>query len=248
MHLNITIGEMAADRYVSLKVVADQLLRNPLINGISFEAILGYCVDFLAIVGVPAHYVDNLYEIEYKDFRAPLPEDYIECNQLLIDDRVARWATDTFHNLYGETKTTGNYCLNDKLPRSVDYTFTVNNSYIYLSKEKGKIKMSYRAIPVDEDGYPMIPDDPVFQRALRLFIEKEHCRILYLNEKLDINRFSKIEQDYAWAVGQWETSSRALNLSKAESLFNSWRTLIVRDIEFKNRFRNDGAKEHLIRH
>lgn len=26
----------------------------------------------------------------------------------------------------------------------------------------------------------MIPDNPVFQRALKMFIEKEHCRILYL--------------------------------------------------------------------
>lgn len=108
--------------------------------------------------------------------------------------------------------------------------------------------MSYKAIPVDEDGYPMIPDNPVFQRALRMFIEKEHARILYLNDKLDGNKFSKIEQDYWWAVGQWETDSRKLNLSKAEALFNSFRTLIVRDTEFNNRFRNDGAKERLIRH
>lgn len=248
MHLNINIDPMAAERYVSLKVVADQLHRNPLMNGIAFEAILDYTVDFLQIVGVPADFIDKYYSIEYKDYRAPLPEDYVECNQLMIDNRVARWATDTFHNLYGDTKTTGNYCINDKLPRSVDYTFTINNSYIYLSKEKGKIEMSYKAIPVDEDGYPMIPDNPVFQRALRMFIEKEHARILYLNDKLDGNKFSKIEQDYWWAVGQWETDSRKLNLSKAEALFNSFRTLIVRDTEFNNRFRNDGAKERLIRH
>ncbi len=45
-----------------------------------------------------------------------------------------------------------------------------------------------------------------------------------MNDKLDGNKFSKIEQDYYWAVGQWETDSRKLNLSKAESLFNSFRT------------------------
>lgn len=32
--------------------------------------------------------------------------------------------------------------------------------------------MSYKAIPVDEKGWPMIPDNPVFQRALKMFIEK----------------------------------------------------------------------------
>ena len=80
------------------------------------------------------------------------------------------------------------------------------------------------------------------------YIEKEHSYILYLNDKLDINKLNKIEQKYWWAVGQWETDSRKLNLSKAESLFNSFRTLLVRDTEFANRFRNDGAKERIVRH
>lgn len=239
---------MAESRYTSVKVVMDQLHRNPIINGISFETMIDYTIDFLHIVGVPAEFVDKLYETDFENFRAELPDDYVECNQIIIDDRVARYATDTFHNFYRDIKTTSNYELNSKLPRSVDYTFTINNSFIYLSKEKGNLKMSYKAIPVDEDGFPMIPDNPVFQKALRLYMEKEHCRILYLNDKLDINKLSKIEQDYFWSVGQWETESRKLNLSKAESLFNSFRTLLVRDTEFNNRFRNDGKKEQLIRH
>lgn len=248
MLLNIILGEMAAERYTSLKVVADRVHRNPLLNGISFEAILDYTIDFLHIVGVPAEFIDKLYEIEFIDYRAPLPEDFVESNQVIINDRVARYATDTFHNLYSELETTTNYALNDKLPRAADYAFSINNSYIYLSKEKGNLKMSYKAIPVDEDGWPLIPDNPVFFRALSLYIEKEHCRILYLNDKLSPDKFNKIEQDYYWAVGQWETDSRKLSLSKAESLFNSFRTLIVRDTEFQNRFRNDGEKERLRRH
>lgn len=239
---------MAAERYVSLKVVADKLLRNPLMEGVSFEAILDYTVEFLQIVGVPADFIDKLYTTEFSDYRVALPDDYVECTQLLIDGKSARWATDTFHTHYGEMETVNNYNFSRKLPRAVDTTFTINNSYIYLSKEKGTIDMSYKAIPVDDEGWPMIPDSPVFQRALKMYIEKEHGRILYLNDKLDGNKFSKIEQDYWWAVGQWETDSRKLNLSKAESLFNSFRTLIVRGTEFANRWRNDGAVERLRRH
>lgn len=75
---------MAAERYVSLKVVADQLHRNPLINGIAFEAIIDYTIDFLQIVGVPANFIDKLAVIEYDQYRAKLPEDYVECNQLIL--------------------------------------------------------------------------------------------------------------------------------------------------------------------
>ncbi len=55
---------MAADRFVSLKIIADRLHRNPLINGIAYEAIIDYTIDFLHIVGVPAEFIDKYYEVE----------------------------------------------------------------------------------------------------------------------------------------------------------------------------------------
>lgn len=261
-----------ADNYVSIKVVADKLLRNPLLNGIPFESILDYTIDFLQIVGVPSNFINKLYAVDYTNYRAALPTDYYECNQLLINDIPARWGSDTFQQFYGTEDTGSGYIGTDPAPSEIPggatiatvgnyihapgkiasaagLTFTINNSYIFLSKEEGTIKMSYKAIPIDEaDGYPLIPDNAVFQRALRLYIEKEHCRILYLNNKLDVNRFNKIEQDYYWAVGAWETDSRKLNLSKAESLFNAFRTLLPRVNEFQNRYRNNSAKERMIIH
>lgn len=79
-----------ADNYVSIKVVADKLLRNPLLNGIPFESILDYTIDFLQIVGVPSNFINKLYAVDYTNYRAALPTDYYECNQLLINDIPAR--------------------------------------------------------------------------------------------------------------------------------------------------------------
>lgn len=127
---------MAAEKYVSLKVVADKLLRNPLLDGISFEAILDYTIDFLHIVGVPADFIDKLYTKEFSDYRAELPDDYVECTQLLIDGKSARWATDTFHTHYGEMETVNNYNFSRKLPRAVDTTLLLIIAiYIFLKKK-----------------------------------------------------------------------------------------------------------------
>ena len=56
---------------------------------------------------------------------------------------------------------------------------------------------------------------------------------------------SKAQQEYAFAAGAAETDALRLNLSKAESFFNSYRTLIIRDNEFKRGWINDGHKEIL---
>ncbi len=106
------------------------------------------------------------------------------------------------HTFYADLPSDNSYINATNFYRPTDLTFSINNSYIFTSKKKGTINMSYKAIPVGEEGLPMIPDDHVFFKALRLFIEKEHCRILYLNDKLAGDKFNKIEQDYYWAVGQ----------------------------------------------
>ncbi len=81
---------MGSYKYTSVKTVFDQALRNPLLNGLSFEAMVDYTISFLHIVGVPAEFVDKLYTVDYDNYRAPIPEDFVECNQLLIDNIVAR--------------------------------------------------------------------------------------------------------------------------------------------------------------
>jgi|SRR5687767_857831 len=61
-----------------------------------------------------------------------------------------RWNTSTFYKTYHGTNL-------DFLCNS-DLTYTVNNNYIFTSFKEGKVCMAYKAIPTDEDGLPMIPD------------------------------------------------------------------------------------------
>ena len=53
------------------------------------------------------------------------------------------------------------------------------------------------------------------------------------------------QQQYAWAVGACESEFQKLSLDKAESFFNSWRTLIIRDREHSKGFIKNGSKETL---
>jgi hypothetical protein len=56
-----------------------------------------------------------------------------------------------------------------------------------------------------------------------------------------------VQQEYAWAVGDCQSEFNRLSIDKAESFYNSWRTLIMRDREHNKTFKNNGTKEYLKR-
>lgn len=129
--------------------------------------------------------------------------------------------------------------------QSADNTFVVQGNYVHTSMPIGVILMAYRAIAADTDGYPVLPDNSDFTRALMAYVKLQHFTILFDLGKIHGNVFSQAQVDYAWAVGACETEFKRLDLSKAESFFNSYRNLIIRDHEFSQSFKNNGRKENL---
>ena len=230
-----------AKQYESIKIISDRLLRNNVMQGLSFESVIDYTLDFLDIVGIPSMFINNYYEAKIENYRVKLPCDFVEEKQILIgtgcNTYPSREATDTFHEHYSNMKV-----------KAVGNTHSINNNYIFTSIEKGLLQMSYLAIKVDEDGYPMIPSNRPFLNALEWFIKYKYYTILWEEGRLEDKKLENAKQEYAWAVGQCETDFHRLTLSRAESFFNSFRTLIPRDSEFNNRFMNNGHKEYIKNH
>ena len=125
-----------------------------------------------------------------------------------------------------------------------DNTFVIQGNYIHTSLPSGLVVMAYRAIAADNEGFPALPDNSEFTRALMAYIKVQHFTILFDLGKINQNAFHQAQTDYAWAVGACENEFKRLDLSKAESLFNSWRNLIIRDHEFEQSFKNNGRKEN----
>lgn len=226
-----------AERLVSIKIVLDRVLRHPLFQDVTLETVIDYTVDFLRIVGVPKMFIEKVANIEIINYKGELPDDWHETIQVREFDSktVFRYATDTFH-------------MSESKMDMVDYTFKIQGDYIYTSLEEGVLEMSYLAMSVDECGYLMVPENSNLLRALEAYIKKQHFTILFDMNKISGQALQQARQDYAWAVGSAEADMNRLDLSKAESFFNSFRTLILRDSEFANSFRESGTKELWKRH
>lgn len=226
-----------AEQYTNIQIILDKLLRHPLLQDLSLEAAVDHTIDFMRIVGVPTIFEEKTEVLNIKNYKAVLPCDYYQMIQVrnCNTGEVLRHASDSFH--MSECKTS---------PFGI--TYKIQGGIIHTSIENGNIEIAYEAIPIDEDGYPKIPDNSSFTRALELYIKKHYFTVLFDMGKITPAVLQNTQQEYAWAVGDCQSEFNRLTIDKMESFSNSWKTLITRATEHDKGFINNGAREYIRVH
>lgn len=225
------------ERYINIRQVLDDLLHHPLLQDLSFERAINYAVDFIRIVGCPRIFSEKTMKLKVENYRALLPCDYHKMIQVRTcacgKTATFRYSTDSFH--MSEDK----HC---NLP---DLTYKIQGQVIFTSIKEGEIEISYEAIGVDEEGYPLIPDNSSFTRALNLYIKKEHFTILFDLGKITPQVYNNTLQQYSWAVGQAQSELVKPSIDQMQAITNSWNTLIPRTTSHATGFVTDGTMEKL---
>ena len=210
----------------------DNLLSHPLLQDLSFERVVNYTIYFERIVGMPPIFLEKVVTIEINKWRGELPCDLFQINQIRDCHSKVNYtyATDSFHMGGGKL---------------YPYTYKVQGGIIYTSTEDTQIELSYQALPLDEEGFPMIPDKSSFIRALELFIKKQWFTILFDLGKISQAVLQNTQQEYAWAVGQCQSDLIRPTIDQMESITNMWNTLIQRTNAHSSSFSTLGSREHL---
>ena len=225
---------------ISIKEILSRLLRHPLLQDISLEQVVQYTLDFIGIFGMPKLYQDKEEVLHIEDFRTLLPCDLVSINQIK-DNKThmcIRSMTDNFMPREDYNRSTGS-------KKAVEMTYKTQGQVLYVSFKTGDITVSYKSIPTDKDGYPLLIDNSVFMKALELYIKKEAFTILFDTNKISPAVLQNTEQQYAWLAGQLHSEFTIPSISEMESLKNSWCTLIQRVSDFDRGFRDTGSKEYL---
>lgn len=239
---------MSKAKWTNLKIVADKILRDPIFIGLNFESIIDYFIDFITIVGVPELFDEKFTntEIPIVNYRAVLPDDFLEEIVVSIDQKVARTATDLYFGNYQEYQDLNP---NEYFPdKRSEPTYKIKGGYIYLSKKEGNLLLKYKCIATETDpesedfGIPLLPDDPVFILALQSYIEIQFLKILFRAGKINSQVLQLAQQDYAWNVGRYETHSRRLTYGDMETLSKQFKSILTRNNDFKTRFKSLGNR------
>lgn len=225
-----SVFNIMAEQYINIKVVLDKILRHPLMQDLSLETAVDYTIDFMRIVGMPRMFTEKVVSITVDKYRALLPCDYYQTIQVRIPGGQALvYSTDSFHM--------GN--------KSNSSTYKIQGNIIYTSIESGELELAYLAISTDEDGYPLLPDNSSFTRALELYIKKQWFTILFDLGKITPAVLQNTQQEYAWAVGDCQSEFNRMSIDQMEAFSNSWRTMILRDHQHSSGFIGNGSRQTL---
>lgn len=225
-----SVFNIMAEQYINIKVILDRILRHPLMQDLSLETAVDYTIDFMRIVGMPRMFTEKVVRIPIDKYRALLPCDYYQTIQVRIPGGHALvYSTDSFH-------------MSNKGNSS---TYKIQGNIIYTSIESGELELAYLAISTDADGYPLLPDNSSFTRALELYIKKQWFTILFDLGKITSAVLQNTQQEYAWAVGDCQSEFNRMSIDQMEAFSNSWRTMILRDHQHSSGFIGDGSRQTL---
>ena len=227
-------------QYTNIRRVLDELHRHPLLSDLTLEQVVSYVVSFIGIFGMPKLYQDKEEVLHIEDFRAKLPCDLISINQIkeCKTGVCLRSMTDNFMPREHYDRSAGY-----KIPQEL--SFKTQGQVLYVSFKTGDVSVSYKAIPVDKDGFPLLIDNPVFLKALEAYIKREAFTILFDMGKIAPAVLQNTQQQYAWLAGQLQSEFTIPSISEMESIKNSWCTLLQRTTEFREGFKNNGSQEYI---
>lgn len=225
------------DKYISIKVVLDNIIDHPMLKDVSLERAVNYTVNFMRIIGCPRMFEERASLVEIKDYRGTLPCDFNNIIQVRTHNKsdnkrykVFRYTTDSFH-------------MSKDKQDSADLTYKIQGNIIFTSIKEGIIEIAYNAFAVDSDGFPLIPDNSSFINALELYIKKKYFTVLFDTGKINQAIYNQTCQDYAWAVGQAQSDLIRPTIDQMQSITNSLNTLIPRVNEHSYGFINNGSQE-----
>lgn len=227
-------------KYVSIKEIVSRVLRHPLLKDFTLEQAIQYVSDFTDIFGLPDMLKNKEAKIDIKDYRGVLPCDCTAINQVkdLETLKCLRSMTDTFLPNCKEYN-------NEHYPYKRDeLAFKTQGNVIFTSFKNGKVLLSYKAIPIDKDGYPLLIDNGLYLKTLELYIKKELFLVLFETGKVSSAVIQNVQQDYAWKAGQLKAEFTLPSLSEMESICRMWTAMIPRTNSFDNGFKDNSDREY----
>jgi hypothetical protein len=170
----------------------------------------------------------TLYDLSYEDALESINTDPLrraKLNALLVSHSTGSLASNS-------ESTTG------------DYTYVIKGGYIKTNIENGFIMLAYQAIPTDDEGYPMIPDNVSFIEAIYWYITMKLLYPQWASGQVRDAVYADAKRSWNFYCKQAYGNSMMPNgAEQFESIKNTWHRLVEEWGEHDSFFSTMGQKQ-----
>ena len=220
--------------YINIKELLSRVLRHNLLQEFNLEQAIQYTKDFIDTFGFPELYEHKEAEIDICNYQGTLPCDCIAI-EMVRDCRTGI----SLRKMTAAFNPGGKYY--NHLRHEPQYK--TQNRIIFTSFPEGKVRIAYRAIPVDDEGLPLLVNNSKYLKALELYVKCKLFGDLFDEGRISERVLAHAEQEYAWAAGQLEEEFKTPSESEMQSIVNMLNQIIVRKNEFYDGYETLGNKE-----
>ena len=128
---------------------------------------------------------------------------------------------------------------------SYDYTYFLKPGYLVSSEKEGYIMLSYNAIPTDDDGYPLIPDNIGFIDAIYWYIVMKLYYPMWKIGKIRDAVYYDARRSWNFYCKQAYGNAMMPDSGQLEALKNSWLRLVPEINEQKGFFSTLGQEQRI---
>lgn len=235
--------------YIPIDQILEKVQRdNPWIETLHFYDACEYVDDLYGLVGAPNTYFNQVTgnslirpHVSVEEYVGLLPVDFIEMKPGGVRNAdtniVYRYASGSFIKSAAQLKKT-DY-------QHVDHVYYMSNGRIYVTDETATLQLSYLAMPIDDRGFPLIPQKPKFREAAAWYIAMKEAWKKWSVGKLTDKVYQEVTKEAHWYLGAAGTESKLPNMDQMETWKNMYTRLYPKVDFHKSSFAFAGIQEDI---
>lgn len=221
--------------------------------------------DILDDLKLPIVHIPKLFNNEgndYENYQIKLPDDFVKLRWVIVDgcpatlsmgdgihllgnpcytqSAVTQWDTisgspwfiDGFGDTFGPVSGTSSLT-------NCSTTFIIVGNFLKFNKSSGSVVLLYDAFPIDEDGFPMIPDVKEIKDAITKYVIMKIDYISWRSDPKDQGKgalYKDSQREYFWAVGKAQSAIKLPDLHEMEQIKREHLRLIPNTNRYKQLF------------
>lgn len=243
-------------KYVSVKEIIEGVYRDAAIHEeLDIWDIIEWAGEALELVGAGTSYEELVGEVCVKEHRSQLPCNFHILESISYKGFPLPLCSGTFGALSTTSTTTSTNTVDGKEVDKDNFPLTgrnnyppgecyyINDNFIVTSFASGCLVLAFKGIKVDLEGFPMIPDNISYKKAIKAYVLMMLDRINWRKGSSPEGVYRDSQRDWEWYVKQARGSANMPNLDQTENIKNLWLRLKPRTTSHSTFFTNLGNPE-----
>lgn len=165
--------------------------------------------------------------------------------EILNSDQNIKQTLSALVNQYTVPSNNGRLIVGNPATFNTSLQYSTKPGYITVNVPCGWVKVSYHAIPTDEDSMPMIPDIPSYFEAIFWYVAMKMSYPKYLKGQLSQNIFYDMRSSWNFYRKQAYAEAMMPTVDELKSIQNTWDRLYP-EIDEHNTFFEHAGEEQIL--